>query len=363
MGEVMTMQLDNTPLPISNATDTPLRVAVDTPLLSVADMPLSKRGDLPLPEMPETHQGLVLDYPHTVLGCSVLLKGDSFEWLSRLPENSLHAIVTDPPYGVKEYEADQIQKRDEGVGGVWRIPPAFDGNVRAPMPRFTALNAKERESVSTFFLEWSRLALRALRPGAHVFVASNSFLSQLVFSACVEGGLEFRGEMVRLVRTLRGGDRPKGAEEEFPGVCSLARGCYEPWGIFRKPMPTGMTVSDCLREWGTGGLRRTIDDKPFSDVLSSERTPRRERDIADHPSIKPQSLMRQIVHAALPLGEGVVADPFAGSGSTLAAAESLGYQSIGVERHEEYYQLAIQGIPKLASLRVLPPKVEQLELL
>jgi site-specific DNA-methyltransferase (adenine-specific) len=332
-------------------------------LLHKEEKPTPKLAEIHQPKMSDAHQGLVLDYPHTVLGCSVLLHADCFEWLSRLPENSLHAIVTDPPYGVKEYEADQIKKRDEGIGGVWRIPPAFDGNVRAPMPRFTALNAKEREGVTTFFLEWSRLVIRALRPGAHVFVASNSFLSQLVFSACVEGGLEFRGEMIRLVRTLRGGDRPKGAEEEFSGVCSMARGCYEPWGIFRKPMPAGMTVSDCLREWGTGGLRRTADNKPFSDVISSERTPRRERDIADHPSIKPQSLMRQIVHAALPLGEGIVADPFAGSGSTLAAAEALGYKSIGVERHEEYYQLAIQGIPTLASLRTAPPKIEQLELL
>lgn len=306
---------------------------------------------------------LAFDYRCKVIGRSLLIHADSFEWLERIPENTLHAIVTDPPYGVKEYETDQIQKRDEGVGGIWRLPPAFDGNVRAPMPRFTALNQKEREAVSEFFFEWSQLALRALRPGAHVFLASNSFLSQLVFAACIEGGFEFRGELVRLVRTLRGGDRPKGAESEFPGVCSLARGCYEPWGVFRKPIPSGMKVSECLREWGTGGLRRTTDDKPFSDVIPSERTPRRERDIADHPSIKPQSLMRQIVHAALPLGEGIVADPFAGSGSTIAAAEAIGYKSIGVERHGEYYHIAVKGIPQLSTLRIQPPKVEQLELM
>ena len=42
--------------------------------------------------------------------------------------------------------------------------------------------------------------------------------------------------------------------------------------------------------------------------------------------------MRQIVRAVLPLGEGVVLDPFAGAGSTLAAAEAVGYASIGVEK-------------------------------
>ena len=85
-----------------------------------------------------------------------------------------------------------------------------------------------------------------------------------------------------------------------------------------------MRVSDCLREDGTGGLRRTPDGKPFSDVLLSARTPRRERQIASHPSLKPQAFMRQLVHAVLPLGEGVILDPFMGSGSTVAAAEALG---------------------------------------
>ncbi|MBX9738341.1 MAG: site-specific DNA-methyltransferase, partial [Phycisphaerales bacterium] len=96
----------------------------------------------------------------------------------------------------------------------------------------------------------------------------------------------------------------------------MARGCYEPWGIFRKPMGS-LKVSDCLREWQTGGLRRYANELPFEDVIESERTPQREREIADHPSLKPQSLMRRLVWAALPLGEGVIVDPFMGSGSTV----------------------------------------------
>ncbi len=295
---------------------------------------------------------LALDYRSEPVGNSCILHADCLEWLGRLPENSLHAIVTDPPYGVKEYDFDQIEKRANGNGGIWRIPPSFDGSIRAPLPRFTALNAKERESLRRFFLEWGRLVVHALRPGGHVFIASNSFLSQLVFSALVDGGLEFRGELIRLVRTLRGGDRPKNAEREFPGVSSMPRGCYEPWGILRKPLPPGMKVSDCLREFQTGGLRRSPDDLPFSDVIVSERTPRRERDIADHPSLKPQSLLRQIVYAALPLGIGVVADPFMGSGSTVAAAEAVGVSCIGVERHAQYCELARRAIPKLAALKI-----------
>lgn len=295
---------------------------------------------------------LALDYRSETIGRSCILQADCMEWLGRIPENSLHAIVTDPPYGVKEYEPDQLEKRENGNGGVWRIPPAFDGHVRAPLPRFTALNQKERVVLQEFFVEWARLVRRALRPGGHVFIASNAFLSQLVFAALVEGGLEFRGELIRLVRTLRGGDRPKNAEREFPDVSSLPRGCYEPWGILRKPLPPGMTVSDCLRTFQTGGLRRTPEGKPLNDVILSERTPRLERDIADHPSLKPQSFLRQLVYATLPLGEGVLADPFMGSGSTIAAAEALGLCSVGVERYGHYYDMSRTAIPKLAAIRL-----------
>lgn len=111
-----------------------------------------------------------------------------------------------------------------------------------------------------------------------------------------------------------------------------------------------MTVRDCLKKYGTGGLRRPQRDQPFADVILSERTPQQERDIANHPSLKPQSFLRQVVHAALPLGEGIIADPFMGSGSTVAAAEALGLTCIGVERMDEYFEMSKTAIPKLITL-------------
>ena len=50
------------------------------------------------------------------------------------------------------------------------------------------------------------------------------------------------------------------------------------------------------------------------------------------------------------LGKGVVLDPFAGSGSTLAACEAIGYESVGVERDRKYFDLALKAIPKLSKL-------------
>ncbi len=273
---------------------------------------------------------------------------DCLEWMDSRQASSIHAIVTDPPYGLKEYTHTEKEKLRTGRGGVWRIPPSFDGCTRNPLPRFTVLSDEERVNLRHFFAKFAQRALRVLVPGGHLFIATNPLLSHLVYIPLMQSGLEKRGEIIRLVQTLRGGDRPKNAHEEFPGVTVMPRSAWEPWGLFRKPCDG--RVQDNLRKWKTGGLRRVSVDAPFSDVIPSAPTRPQERAISPHPSLKPQAFMRQIVRASLPLGKGVILDPFAGGGSTIAAAVSVGYESIGLEHDPEFFQMAVIGIPKLAAL-------------
>src|SRR3990170_4188530 len=219
--------------------------------------------------------------------------GDCFEWLERREENSIQAIITDPPFGLLEYQPDQIRKLRSGRGGVWRIPPKLDGCLRKPLPRFTVLSSEELKGLHQFFLCWATHVRRVLVPGGHVFIAANPLLSPLVASALMESGLERRGEIIRIVRTLRGGDRPKLSEKEYPFVSVMPRSCYEPWGLFRKPLSESR-VSRNLKKWGAGGLRRTPDGRPFPDLLKSETPPDCEVRIAPHPSLKPQKFLRQL---------------------------------------------------------------------
>lgn len=44
-------------------------------------------------------------------------------------------------------------------------------------------------------------------------------------------------------------------------------------------------------------------------------------------------------------------DPFAGAGSTLAAAEAIGYASIGVEKDKQYFNMACKSVPKLIAFQ------------
>ena len=171
-----------------------------------------------------------------------------------------------------------------------------------------------------------------------------------MFEPFIAAGFESRGLLIREVHTRRGGDRPKNAHDEFRDVTVMPKSCFEPWGIFRRPCEG--RVQDNLRTWGTGGRRRFSDSEPFRDLVRSAPARGPERKIAPHPSLKPQAFLRLLVRSSVPLGAGVVLDPFAGSGSTLAAAEACGLRSIGIEHNPEYHAMGMAAIPQLARLSV-----------
>ena len=278
------------------------------------------------------------------------MHADCFDRLDTREDNSIHAVVTDPPYGLQEYTPNEQSKLRKGRGGVWRIPPSFDGHLRSPLPRLTTLTESQRKYLQEFFFIWTRLLIPKLVSGANVVVASSPLLSHTVSAALSDAGLQRRGEIIRLVMTMRGGDRPKGAHEEFGDVSVMPRSMWEPWVLFRKPIEG--RVQDNLRKWRTGGFRRLSDQSPFGDVIRSAPTRKKEKAIAPHPSLKPQAFLRQLVRSVLPLGEGVVVDPFAGAGSTLAAAQAVGYSSVGVEKDLHYFEMAATAMPLLSDLSV-----------
>ncbi|MHB1359900.1 MAG: DNA methyltransferase [Rhodocyclaceae bacterium] len=272
-----------------------------------------------------------------------------FEWLRAQPANSIHGVCTDPPFGIVEFLPHEVAKLRSGRGGVWRLPPSMGGSQRDPLPRFTTLSATEREHVRIYFKELGDALMPVLVPGAHIILAGTPMLQHLVQSGFAEAGFEVRGAIMRLYRGFRGGDRPKNAEIEFSEVCVTPRGNYEPWMLFRKPIAE-RTVADNLRKWGTGALRRIGVDQPLPDIIQSGKTPALEEAIFNHPTMKPQHLLRILARALLPMGEGRILEPFAGSGSTIAACQAVGYDSIGIELDDEYFAALEGNIQTLAAM-------------
>src|SRR6187402_871171 len=85
--------------------------------------------------------------------------GDGIAWMKARKPRSIHAIVTDPPYGFREYTKGEQRKLRKGRGGVWRIPPKLDGHTRSPLPRFTVLTNGDIAALEALLTEFARAAL------------------------------------------------------------------------------------------------------------------------------------------------------------------------------------------------------------
>jgi hypothetical protein len=53
---------------------------------------------------------------------------DCFDWLRGCPAQTIHAVCTDPPYGLIEFSEKELSKLRNGRGGVWRLPPNIGGH-------------------------------------------------------------------------------------------------------------------------------------------------------------------------------------------------------------------------------------------
>jgi site-specific DNA-methyltransferase (adenine-specific) len=104
----------------------------------------------------------------------ILILGDCLVEIQRLADDSIHAVCTDPPYGLVEFSSKEVAKLRAGRGGVWRIPPTWDGCARRPLPRFTVLSQDQKKDIERF---------PKLRPGAHILIAGNPVLQMHVLEA------------------------------------------------------------------------------------------------------------------------------------------------------------------------------------
>src|ERR1700676_2858224 len=119
----------------------------------------------------ETIRSLGMQRRHHLSDRATYVLVDVLRWLADLPANSIHAVVTDPPYGMIEYDEKNHGKLRQGRGGVWRIPPSFDGAKRRPLPRFTVLSKEEIINLPGFFTAVTFVFFKDLSRGGAVFTS------------------------------------------------------------------------------------------------------------------------------------------------------------------------------------------------
>lgn len=139
--------------------------------------------------------------------------------------------------------------------------------------------------------------------------------------------------------------------DRFKRVHELALHFYQGrWSqIFHETPVTLDARKKVTRRKGRPAHTGQIDNPRFT---SEDGGPRLRRSVlhvrnthgrAIHPTQKPIGILSPLVEYSVPMG-GLVLDPFAGSGSTLLTARSLGRRAIGIEANEEYCERAAKRL-------------------
>lgn len=234
------------------------------------------------------------------IGSATMYCGDALEVLAGLPAGIADGVITDPPYS-----SGGAFKGDRAIDTKTKYLSSGSGNVDKTVD-FGGDNRDQR-SFHFWSCLWAASALRAAKPGAPALFFTDWRQLPVSTDYLQAGGWIWRGVVPWVKKTYRPQMGRFGAQCE-----------YVVWGS-AGPMPVDRGVG-CLPGF-------------FEFSYPSDR---------QHVTQKPIDLMEAMVGIVEP--DGLVLDPFMGSGTTGAAAISTGRRFIGVEQNRQYFDIACQRI-------------------
>lgn len=237
---------------------------------------------------------------------NLLFHGDCLRYLEQIPDCSVDALITDPPYSSGGLHMGTRQKAPSTKylqSGGSSLYPEFTGDQR------------DQRSHFRWCVLWLTEAFRVLKTGAPVCLFSDWRQLPLTTDALQAAGFTWRGIAVW--------DKTEGVRPQSGRFSAQAE--YIVWGS-KGAMPSSRAVPAL-----PGVVREPVRKKDKFHVTG-----------------KPTALMQAIVKICEP--GGVILDPFAGSGTTLVAAELGGYQWLGSEALEDNIHISNERLNRIPAI-------------
>jgi site-specific DNA-methyltransferase (adenine-specific) len=250
---------------------------------------------------------------------TTVYQGDCLHILRTLGDGTVDAVVTDPPYssgGLMRGDRNQKTSAKYVLNGSGKMRPEFFGDNR------------DQRSFAMWASLWLSECARVTKPGGFLLCFTDWRQLPIMTDAIQCGGWVWRGivpwDKTEGVRPQMGWFR---AQCEYVLTASLGSMGNEQERAVRKCLP--------------GFFREN--------VRAHEK---------QHITGKPVSLMKQLLDV-MPPGATIL-DPFAGSGTTLLAAQQIGLQSIGVEMSREYCEVIKERLSAPMQMALMASDSERL---
>jgi len=235
-----------------------------------------------------------------------IIIGDALEKLKEIKDGSIDLVFADPPYNMS---------KKKGLG--WKYSNHITMQEKWDM--------FSKDEYYKFNEEWIKEALRVLRPGGSLWVCG-SFHNIYQVGSILQNFKEVK--INNSIVWYKPNAQPNITCRMFTEstehlIWATKNGKKEKWTFNYED--TKNKIYDNISPKG----------KQTRNVWSIPLTPKKEKWAGEHPTQKPEELLRRVLIACTKEGDTVL-DPFVGSGTTSAVAKMLNRNSIGIEKEKKY---------------------------
>ncbi len=297
--------------------------------------------------------------------------GDCMEVLKGFPEGSIACCITDPPYNYEfighKWDDSEVKRRTGRVKDsktmVKNIPygSGLAGGVRNK--RWYEKNRKNDLDYMKWCQLWTDELYRVCKAGAPVAIFNSNRSIAHVQIALENSGFYTRDLLVyrrnsgiprglNLERKLEKMNDPDSSK--WQGWHSAFRNEWEAIILVQKPLMNNYW--NTLQNTNVGVFKTVNDDGSFQSNILENLSKKGKDEKFDHCTVKPLMLIKKLVDTLVPPHkENIVLDPFAGSGTTLVAADELGFKYVGIEIEENYIPIIYDRIEGAKMKREMNP--------